>query len=76
MYGSKYQWIIPGWYQALWWQQANASTCLSKNLLTAMEGYIGVDFEPLSTKQIKTISGRVSIIFSFGLHELKLRPNW
>ncbi|OCT74376.1 hypothetical protein XELAEV_18033350mg [Xenopus laevis] len=58
MYGSKYQWIIPGWYQALWWQQANTSTCSTKNLLTAMEGYIGVDFEPLSTKQIKTISGR------------------
>lgn len=60
MYGSKYQWIIPGWYQGLWWQQANASICSSKNLLTAMEGYVGVDFEPLSTKNIKTISGRVS----------------
>ncbi|VCX42498.1 unnamed protein product, partial [Gulo gulo] len=23
-----------------------------------MEGYIGVDFEPLSSKQIKTISGK------------------
>ncbi|XP_069814252.1 gamma-aminobutyric acid type B receptor subunit 2 isoform X2 [Dendropsophus ebraccatus] len=58
MYGSKYQWVIPGWYQALWWQQANSSICSSKNLLTAMEGYVGVDFEPLSTKNIKTISGR------------------
>lgn len=25
-----------------------------------MEGYMGVDFEPLSSKQIKTISGKVS----------------
>jgi len=62
MYGSKYQWIIPGWYENLWWESwINSSQCLSKNLLAAMEGYIGVDFEPLSSKIIKTISGRVSI---------------
>lgn len=68
MYGSKYQWIIPGWYEPSWWEQvhaeANSSRCLRKHLLTAMEGYIGVDFEPLSSKQIKTISGKVSAILS------------
>ncbi|XP_072854575.2 gamma-aminobutyric acid type B receptor subunit 2 [Pogona vitticeps] len=62
MYGPKYQWIIPGWYQTFWWEKAipklNSSHCLSTNVLSAMEGYIGVDFEPLSSKQIKTISGR------------------
>ncbi|ELK12968.1 Gamma-aminobutyric acid type B receptor subunit 2 [Pteropus alecto] len=62
MFGSKYQWIIPGWYEPSWWEQvhteANSSRCLRKNLLAAMEGYIGVDFEPLSSKQIKTISGK------------------
>lgn len=66
MYGSKYQWIIPGWYEPFWWEQvhkeANSSRCLRKNLLAAMEGYIGVDFEPLSSKQIKTISGKVSAL--------------
>lgn len=62
MYGSKYQWIIPGWYENLWWESwINSSQCLSKNLLAAMEGYIGVDFEPLSSNTNKTISGRVSI---------------
>ncbi|KAF7240396.1 Gamma-aminobutyric acid type B receptor subunit 2 [Varanus komodoensis] len=62
MFGPKYQWIIPGWYQSYWWEKAipklNSSHCLGINLLGAMEGYIGVDFEPLSSKQIKTISGR------------------
>ncbi|XP_058017581.1 gamma-aminobutyric acid type B receptor subunit 2-like, partial [Ahaetulla prasina] len=62
MFGPKYQWIIPGWYQSFWWEKAipklNSSHCLGINLLGAMEGYIGVDFEPLSSKQIKTISGR------------------
>lgn len=60
MFGSKYQWIIPGWYQGNWWEQANTTNCTTKKLLTAMEGYISVDFEPLSARQIKGISGRVS----------------
>lgn len=60
MFGSKYQWIIPGWYQGNWWEQANSTNCTTKKLLTAMEGYISVDFEPLSARQIKGISGRVS----------------
>ena len=59
MYGSKYQWIIPGWYQGNWWEQANSTNCTTKKLLTAMEGYISVDFEPLSARRIKGISGRV-----------------
>ncbi|CDR09250.1 unnamed protein product, partial [Oncorhynchus mykiss] len=58
MYGSKYQWIIPGWYQGNWWEQANSTNCTTRKLLTAMEGYIAVDFEPLSAKQVKGISGR------------------
>ncbi|KAG9355431.1 hypothetical protein JZ751_000269 [Albula glossodonta] len=58
MFGSKYQWIIPGWYQGNWWEQANSTNCTTRKLLMAMEGYIGVDFEPLSAKQTKGISGR------------------
>ncbi|XP_061521280.1 gamma-aminobutyric acid type B receptor subunit 2 isoform X1 [Phycodurus eques] len=58
MFGSKYQWIIPGWYQGNWWEQANSTNCTTKKLLAAMEGYISVDFEPLSARQIKGISGR------------------
>ncbi|CAG10041.1 unnamed protein product, partial [Tetraodon nigroviridis] len=58
MFGSKYQWIIPGWYQGNWWEQANTTNCTTKKLLTAMEGYISVDFEPLSARQTKGISGR------------------
>uniref|UniRef100_UPI00398F7BE9 gamma-aminobutyric acid type B receptor subunit 2 n=1 Tax=Pristiophorus japonicus TaxID=55135 RepID=UPI00398F7BE9 len=57
MYGIKYQWIIPGWYQLNWWKLAAYNYCPLKNLLTAMEGYVAVDYEPLSTKDIRTISG-------------------
>ncbi|XP_051872849.1 gamma-aminobutyric acid type B receptor subunit 2 isoform X2 [Pristis pectinata] len=58
MFGIKYQWIIPGWYQLNWWKLAASINCTVKNLLAAMEGYVSVDFEPLSTKAIKTISGQ------------------
>lgn len=61
MHGIKYQWIIPGWYQLNWWKIAASINCTVKHLLTAMEGYVAVDFEPLSTKAIKTISGQVNI---------------
>uniref|UniRef100_A0A4W3JHN6 Gamma-aminobutyric acid (GABA) B receptor, 2 n=1 Tax=Callorhinchus milii TaxID=7868 RepID=A0A4W3JHN6_CALMI len=57
VYGIKYQWIIPGWYQLNWWKLTTSNNCTVKHLLTAMEGYVAVDFEPLSTKNIRTISG-------------------
>ncbi|CAB1320502.1 unnamed protein product, partial [Coregonus sp. 'balchen'] len=44
-----------------WWEQANSTNCTTKKLLTAMEGYIAVDFEPLSAKQVKGISGRKGV---------------
>uniref|UniRef100_A0A673ZQE7 Gamma-aminobutyric acid type B receptor subunit 2 n=1 Tax=Salmo trutta TaxID=8032 RepID=A0A673ZQE7_SALTR len=58
MFGGRYQWILPGRYQGSWWEEANSSNCASNNLLTAMEGYITVDFTHLSNRQIKGISGR------------------
>ncbi|XP_038838338.1 gamma-aminobutyric acid type B receptor subunit 2-like [Salvelinus namaycush] len=58
MFGGRYQWILPGGYQGSWWEEANSSHCASNNLLTAMEGYITVDFTHLSNRQIKGISGR------------------
>ncbi|XP_042169807.1 gamma-aminobutyric acid type B receptor subunit 2-like isoform X3 [Oncorhynchus tshawytscha] len=58
MFGGRYQWILPGGYQGSWWEEADSSNCASNNLLTAMEGYITVDFTHLSNRQIKGISGR------------------
>uniref|UniRef100_A0A8C4R330 Gamma-aminobutyric acid type B receptor subunit 2 n=1 Tax=Eptatretus burgeri TaxID=7764 RepID=A0A8C4R330_EPTBU len=57
MYGSKYQWVIPGWYRDDWWHNYVGTDCTTQNLLTAMEGYIAVDFVPLATTDNITISG-------------------
>ncbi|XP_032820237.1 gamma-aminobutyric acid type B receptor subunit 2 isoform X5 [Petromyzon marinus] len=56
MYGSKYQWVIPGWYGSRWWEHTQQQ-CPQKNLLIAMENCIYVDFMPLSTRPVRTISG-------------------
>uniref|UniRef100_A0A8C4QFY0 Gamma-aminobutyric acid type B receptor subunit 2 n=1 Tax=Eptatretus burgeri TaxID=7764 RepID=A0A8C4QFY0_EPTBU len=56
MYGSKYQWVIPGWYARHWWKSHEAK-CSQNQLLTAMDGAITVDFMPLSTRSTRTISG-------------------
>uniref|UniRef100_UPI00358F6F03 gamma-aminobutyric acid type B receptor subunit 2 n=1 Tax=Myxine glutinosa TaxID=7769 RepID=UPI00358F6F03 len=56
MYGSKYQWVIPGWYARHWWEGHEAK-CSQNQLLTAMDGAITVDFMPLSTRSTRTISG-------------------
>uniref|UniRef100_A0A673VR59 Gamma-aminobutyric acid type B receptor subunit 2 n=1 Tax=Salmo trutta TaxID=8032 RepID=A0A673VR59_SALTR len=73
MFGGRYQWILPGRYQGSWWEEANSSNCASNNLLTAMEGYITVDFTHLSNRQIKGISGRVGTeVFSKGQHILSI----
>uniref|UniRef100_UPI00358F2524 gamma-aminobutyric acid type B receptor subunit 2-like n=1 Tax=Myxine glutinosa TaxID=7769 RepID=UPI00358F2524 len=57
MFGSKYQWVIPGWYRDDWWHNYVGTDCATHNLLTAMEGYIAVDFVPLATTDNLTISG-------------------
>ncbi|XP_067094798.1 gamma-aminobutyric acid type B receptor subunit 2-like [Osmerus mordax] len=58
MFGRKYQWILPSGYKQGWWEDSNISTCSSKSLLIAIEGYISVDLKHLSDRQIKGISGR------------------
>ncbi|XP_078737873.1 gamma-aminobutyric acid type B receptor subunit 2 isoform X2 [Lampetra fluviatilis] len=93
MFGSKYQWVVPGWYRERWWANAGAlpaspgggkaegrggpgdpgeprasrggrtggpagSPCSEAQMMSAMEGYVAVDFVPLATKPIQTISGQ------------------
>uniref|UniRef100_A0AAY5K0F8 G-protein coupled receptors family 3 profile domain-containing protein n=1 Tax=Esox lucius TaxID=8010 RepID=A0AAY5K0F8_ESOLU len=58
MFVRRFQWILPVGYQEKWWEVANASNCSSDHLQMAMEGYIAVDFTPLSNSQKRGISGR------------------
>ncbi|XP_028837117.1 gamma-aminobutyric acid type B receptor subunit 2-like isoform X1 [Denticeps clupeoides] len=58
MFGGRYQWLIPDWHQESWWSPSGLVNCSSQSLLKAMEGSISVDYETLSAKQIRGVSGR------------------
>ncbi|RXN31685.1 gamma-aminobutyric acid type B receptor subunit 2 [Labeo rohita] len=58
MYGQKYQWILPGWTQAIWWTDTEPINCTAENILTVIEGSISADIETLSTRNIRGTSGR------------------
>ncbi|XP_077984602.1 gamma-aminobutyric acid type B receptor subunit 1-like [Glandiceps talaboti] len=43
IYGSKYVWIIVGWYRPYWWLSENDTDCSLDELEEAVEGYIAVE---------------------------------
>ena len=59
MYGSKYVWIIVGWYNDDWWSKPDVD-CKGEQLLEAAANMIETLPLPLSTSQQPTISDRVS----------------
>lgn len=64
MYGRKYQWVIMGTYGADWFTK-DARECAPSELTEALQGTILTDLLPLSTDQQTTVSGIVSVFFSF-----------
>ena len=59
VYGSKYVWIIVGWYNEDWWTKSDVE-CKGEQLLEAAANIIETLALPLSTSQQPTISDRVS----------------
>lgn len=64
VYGSKYVWIIVGWYNDDWWTKPDVK-CEGKQLIEAAANMIETLPLPLSTSREPTISNRVGIL---GLH--------
>ncbi|KAI4896892.1 hypothetical protein NFI96_031593 [Prochilodus magdalenae] len=58
MFGNKYQWILSGWSETSWWTHTGTSSCSAQSVLNAMEGAVSVDFETLSSKHIRGVSGK------------------
>ncbi|XP_007256952.3 gamma-aminobutyric acid type B receptor subunit 2 isoform X2 [Astyanax mexicanus] len=58
MFGHKYQWILSGWSQTSWWTHTGTSNCSAQSILNAMEGTVSVDFETLSSRHTRGVSGR------------------
>lgn len=59
LYGSKYVWLIVGWYNEDWWKK-QVVECEGEQLIEAADNMIETLPLPLSTSRKPTISNRVS----------------
>ena len=59
LYGSKYVWLIVGWYNEGWWKERDVE-CEGEQLIEAADNMIETLPLPLSTSRKPTISNRVS----------------
>ncbi|XP_070573335.1 gamma-aminobutyric acid type B receptor subunit 2-like isoform X2 [Ptychodera flava] len=58
LFGSKYAWILPGWYADSWWNSTDLpNDCTAADIKEASNGYLATDILPLSNSEEKTISG-------------------
>lgn len=60
VYGSKYVWIIVGWYNDNWWTKSDVK-CKGEHLLEAAANMIETLPLPLSTSHQPTICNRVCV---------------
>ena len=58
LYGSKYVWLIVGWYNEDWWKKRDVE-CEGEQLIEAADNMIETLPLPLSTSRKPTISNRV-----------------
>ncbi|XP_077984600.1 gamma-aminobutyric acid type B receptor subunit 1-like [Glandiceps talaboti] len=63
LYGSKYVWIIVGWYRPYWWLSENDTNCTLDELKEAVEGYIAVESLNSDLNSEPSISGLTSRAF-------------
>ncbi|XP_071804599.1 gamma-aminobutyric acid type B receptor subunit 2-like [Asterias amurensis] len=63
MFGAKYVWIVPGWYESNWWKVADDSIdCTEKEMEGATNGLFGYIFEssPSEANRRPSVSGLTS----------------
>ena len=64
--GSKYVWILPGWYSEKWWESKIGDTsCSGDDILLAAGNYLATRPLPLGDSKTPTISGKVSHQFEW-----------
>lgn len=67
LYGSRYVWIIPGWYQNKWWKSElieDSLSCTESEMNEAVRGYIACDNVRMSPSKEITVSGQVKCFAS------------
>ncbi|XP_022086469.1 gamma-aminobutyric acid type B receptor subunit 2-like isoform X2 [Acanthaster planci] len=63
MYGPKYVWILPGWFQREWWRAEADTDCSAEDLAEVAEGYFAIDSLDINIDNRSSISGLTSHAF-------------
>ncbi|XP_019861975.1 PREDICTED: gamma-aminobutyric acid type B receptor subunit 2-like, partial [Amphimedon queenslandica] len=71
MFGSKYLWILPLWYNAGWWRSnspssSNNESCTDEIMIQVIDGSLGLvpdGYLTLQNKSIVTFSGLTSVVY-------------
>ncbi|XP_044180693.1 gamma-aminobutyric acid type B receptor subunit 2-like [Acropora millepora] len=61
LYGSRYAWILPGWYRNKWWKSElieDSLSCTESEMNEAVRGYIACDSLRMSPAKGITVSGQ------------------
>ena len=63
MYGARYAWLIPGWFNKKWWKirlKNESVACTEDEMNKAVKGYIACDNLKISPDNTVTVSGQVA----------------
>ena len=63
MFGARYAWLIPGWFNNNWWKinlEEESVTCTEDEMNKAVMGYIACDNLKISPENAVTVSGQVT----------------
>lgn len=63
MYGARYAWLIPGWFNKDWWKiklENESVACTEDEMNKAVKGYIACDNLKISPDNTVTVSGQVT----------------
>ena len=66
LYGARYAWIIPGWYNKGWWMtkiEEESLSCTEKQMNETVKGYIACDSVRMSPDNTVTVAGQVPETF-------------
>ncbi|XP_033632295.1 gamma-aminobutyric acid type B receptor subunit 2-like [Asterias rubens] len=63
MYGSKYVWLLPGWFQREWWRAEDDTDCTADELAKTVAGYFAIDSLDINIDNRSSISGLTSNAF-------------
>ncbi len=59
LYGDNYLWMVFGWYDNNWWEEAGQFNCTSEQLYTVVKGSLAVQHYPVIDDTSRKVIGNI-----------------